>query len=45
MPKLDLEIMARTALAILFVIGMGILAAFAVGLYLIKALFEVLFGY
>lgn len=45
MPRMDLEEMARTALAILFVIGMGILAAFAIGFYMVRIVFEVLFGY
>ena len=45
MPKIDLEDLTRMALAILFVAGMGVLAAFALGFYMVKALFEVLFGY
>ena len=43
--KFDLEYLAKLALAILFVVGMGVLAAFALGFYMIRVIFEVLFGY
>ena len=45
MPKFDLEDLAKLALAILFVAGMGVLAAFALGFYMVRVVFEVLFGY
>ena len=45
MPRIDLEDLTRMALAIIFVVLMGVLAAFALGLYLVIALVEVLFGY
>ena len=45
MPKFDLEDLTRMALALLFVAGMGVLAAFALGFYMVRVVFEVLFGY
>lgn len=43
MPKVDLEDLAKLALAILFVAGMGVLAAFALGFYMVRVLMEILF--
>ena len=45
MPKIDLEDLTRMALAMLFAAGMGVLAAFALGFYMVRLVFEIFFGY
>ena len=43
--RADLEWCGRAALALLFAVLMGVLAAFALGFYMVRVVFEVLFGY
>ena len=43
--RADLEWCGRAALALLFAALMGVLAAFALGFYVIRVLMEILFEY